>query len=79
MAFAPFPRSFKLGPSSKKLINSQQILYFADDVLIRIKTKKHAEEAIKAKDELEEFDLIINKKKSQVIRDPICLKDLEEI
>jgi hypothetical protein len=43
-----------------------------------METKKQAEEAIKAIKALKEFALLINKKKSQVLRGPNCLKELED-
>ena len=35
-------------PTLKNLVDSEQILCFADDMVVRVRTKKHAEEVIRA-------------------------------
>lgn len=66
-------------PTLKKLIDNNQLLCFADDMIVRVKTKNEATEAIKAIESLQTYDLMVNKKKSQILKGPTCLKDLEEL
>jgi len=63
----------------KKLINDNQLLCFADDMIVRVKTKEEATAAIKAVETLSQFGLDINKKKSQIMKGPQCLKDINEL
>jgi hypothetical protein len=52
---------------------------FADDILIRVNTKAGAEAAITALESLKDFDLVINKEKSQIMQGPKFLNGIDDI
>ena len=71
--------SFDQSPQLKQLILTDSLLSFADDIIIRVKTKAEAEETIKALEDLRSFNLIINKQKSQIMQGPTSIEGLSEL
>lgn len=62
----------------KKLIQKEQLVCFADDVLITSNSKEEASQAIKAFDSLKSFGLELNKNKSKIMEGPKELKEMTE-
>jgi len=60
-------------------MDEKRMMCFADDCLIRVKTKEEAEKAITAMDSLKKFDLVVNKQKSQILAGPKCLDGLSDL
>ena len=63
----------------KDAVHDGRLLAFADDIQIRCDSIERTRAVIKAMESLTEFQLKLNKEKSQILRGPTSLKDLVEV
>ena len=62
----------------KDVVRDGRLLDFADDILVHCDSSERTRAGIKSMESLSEFQLVLNKEKSKILRGPTSLKDFVE-